>query len=148
MIFNTIVDINDTHYNPCYFYFCTTLVRWKCYFILQKLTKLQSSEVFRSGKFPHCARDWAQRSSKTSMQYYSLRDGRDVDCIINNFYFYFFYILFYFYFVVIMSNFRLETSEESWNMWNFNLSILLNLFIFFFLKITHFNVYISKIHTN
>ena len=64
---HNFVVINDTHYNPCYFHFCTTLVRWKCYFILQKLTKLQSSEVFR--EIPTLAQDWAQRSPKTSMQY-------------------------------------------------------------------------------
>ena len=47
MIFNTLQTLSSAsiYYNPCHFHFCTTLVRWKCYFIF---TKAHKTTIIRS----------------------------------------------------------------------------------------------------
>ena len=140
MIFNTNVAINDTHYNPCHFHFCTTLVRRKCYFIF---TKLQSSEVFR--EIPTLSPRLSPAKLKDKHAVFISCRLKMEGCRLHRQQL---LLLFDFYFVVIMSNFRTETSEESCICEiSINLYFCTCLFIFFF-DITNFNVYISKIHPN
>ena len=128
MIFNTNVAINDTHYNPCHFHFCTTLVRRKCYFIF---TKLQSSEVFR--EIPTLS----PRLSPAK-----LKDKHAVFCIVNNFYYYLIFILLLLWATLEQKPVKRVAYVKFQLIYTFAPVYLI------FFDITNFNVYISKIHAN
>ena len=138
MIFNTNVAINDTHYNPCHFHFCTTLVRRKCYFIF---TKLQSSEVFR--EIPTLSPRLSPAKFKDKHAVFISCRLKMEGCRLHRQQL---LLLFDFYFVVIMSNFRTETSEESCiceisiNLYFctclFNFFLILQTLMFIYLKFT------------
>ena len=136
MIFNTNVAINDTHYNPCHFHFCTTLVRRKCYFIF---TKLQSSEVFR--EIPTLSPRLTPAKLKDKHAVFISCRLKMEGCRLHRQQL---LLLFDFYFVVIMSNFRTETSEESCICEiSINLYFCTCLFIFFLILQTLMFIYLK-----
>ena len=95
-----------------------------------------------SGKFPHCARDWAQRSSKTSMQY-SLRDGWRVSIASSTT-----FIIILFLFCCYHEQFQNRNQWRELEYVKFQLLYTFEPLYFFIFLILNLNVYISKIHTN